>query len=447
MFDLTEKTTLSKSIKIIDGHILRLVNNIDETKKIIEILNKINLMGTSVINTKIYSEEDNLIEHEKLKNIIHSEEYTESMAYDISEVGFNLITALREEGLYNWDIVPNNFSLINGNWVLHDFDSISFFPNHIKTLVRSLFKISFSSFELTSSIIPRKYIKQCFLNRVSAKDLINIVPLKKWYIYVFQLYYCLLLTRIGLNSLVIKQLKKIFGRYKNNFQKKYYNYSLNVKSEKLYCLINNILDISNTKDLFIIAGVGEEDNAINFALSNRYKDTNSFVYIDDYEKCDNVYNYLQRENIKNIKTAVLYPLVCDENIPKNYTYRALYDDYAKERFNCDTVIIFDFDKLLKTNGDISELLGNKGSTIIDFTNNNFIMHTKSKDIENITKYLKDYFEKVEVIYQDDDIIISCTNKTDKTPYSTHKMYRNHSRGANKKLQIKQLKEIIKKYKS
>ena len=69
------KVVYTKKVYEQDGCIIRSVKDIFEAKKIIEILSKNNILGVSVVDTKVYSEAENLLTHENLEGIIYSEEY------------------------------------------------------------------------------------------------------------------------------------------------------------------------------------------------------------------------------------------------------------------------------------------------------------------------------------------------------------------------------------
>ena len=77
----------SNKVKICGNRVFRYVDNIDDAKKIIAVCQ--NKLGEGVVGTKVYSEEENLLEHEFISPIIHSGEYTESMAYDVTEIALN----------------------------------------------------------------------------------------------------------------------------------------------------------------------------------------------------------------------------------------------------------------------------------------------------------------------------------------------------------------------
>ena len=87
---IVQDKILSKTLEIKDGKLLRNVEDISAIKKLIELLSKKRYIGSNVIDTKIYSEDEKLVEHEILKYIIHSGEYTESMAYDVNKLSLEM---------------------------------------------------------------------------------------------------------------------------------------------------------------------------------------------------------------------------------------------------------------------------------------------------------------------------------------------------------------------
>ena len=92
---------LSKTLKIKDGKLLRNVEDILSIKKLINLLSNKGYIGSNVISTQIYNEEEKLVEHEILKYIIHSGEYTESMAYDVNELSLKMAIDKQQQILFH----------------------------------------------------------------------------------------------------------------------------------------------------------------------------------------------------------------------------------------------------------------------------------------------------------------------------------------------------------
>ena len=167
---------LSKTLEIKNGKLLRTVEDISAIEKLIEILNKKSYIGSTIINTQINSREDNLVEHEILKYIIHSGEYTESMAYDVNMQSLKMALDLVDEGVFSYDLLPHNFTFHNGNWFLYDFDSFQLTPNKVITEIRGFFKIIFSNYEILR-LISRKELEHYYLTRYRIEDILKIVKL------------------------------------------------------------------------------------------------------------------------------------------------------------------------------------------------------------------------------------------------------------------------------
>ena len=78
-------------IIIKDKKVYRKVNNIESFRKLISVFEAQNLLGSEIVDTKIIDIEKNLLEHPFINPIIHSGEFTISMAYDIMNNAFNVI--------------------------------------------------------------------------------------------------------------------------------------------------------------------------------------------------------------------------------------------------------------------------------------------------------------------------------------------------------------------
>ena len=170
-----EDKVLSKTLQIKNGKLLRNVDDTLSIKKILEILEKKGYKNNFVVKTQIFSEDEKLIEHEILKYIIHSGEYTESMAYDVNIHSLKMALDLIDEGVYAYDLLPHNFTFYNGKWFLYDFDSFQLNPEKIITEIRGFFKIVFSNFEILR-LISRKELGYFYLTRYRIEDIIKLIP-------------------------------------------------------------------------------------------------------------------------------------------------------------------------------------------------------------------------------------------------------------------------------
>lgn len=411
-------TVFSKTLEIKNNKLLRTVPNIDEIEKIIKVIDKKGLFDSSVVNTKVFSKEENIIEHEYLNYIIHSGEYTESMGYDVEKYSLELALDFIKEEVYGWDLLPHNFTYKNGKWFLYDFDSFSLNPERIITQMRGFFKIAFSNFEV-QRLLTRTEMSYFYLTRMRIEDIIQLIPLNRWIYLYWNMFRCQRLLNAKKYEEVYKFLLKQFEKYTQNYKKEYYEYSLKNKEEKLFEIINE--EIKESKTIFCVGEVASK-----WAIQNEQKNYNieKFAYIDDYVTCDKYYNYIHKNGYKNLSTAVLYPLVDDEDIDKTINYRALYDSYAQFRFYSDCVISLDNDNI--------EVLKN-------FTNN--ILVVKSE--QDISEKLKEHFDNITKI----ENIYIAKNKKDKTKPTPNKLYEDGNRGPDAHRQTWELLKIIKqKYK-
>ena len=324
---------LSKTLEIKNGKLLRTVEDISAIEKLIKILNKKSYIGSTIINTQINSREDNLVEHEILKYIIHSGEYTESMAYDVNMQSLKMALDLVDEGVFSYDLLPHNFTFHNGNWFLYDFDSFQLTPNKVITEIRGFFKIIFSNYEILR-LISRKELEHYYLTRYRIEDILKIIPFHRWlYLFTHQTI-CNILYKTKQYKLIYKYLKKLFENYSKKHKKNYYKYENNSD----FSYLNTLLEQNNLSSIFCI---GETSGK--WAIDSKQSGINAqkLLYINDYDICDSYYNYIVANKRKDIIPAVLYPLVDDNEISKDYKYRALYDSYAQERFYSDAVIYLD----------------------------------------------------------------------------------------------------------
>lgn len=401
----------TKTLEIKDGKLLRKVPNIEEIEKILNVIKNKGLIGSSVVNTKIFSKEENLIEHEYLNYIIHSGEYTESMAYDVQKYALDLGLDFLKDKIYGWDLLAHNFTYRNGTWFLYDLDSFSLDPQKLITQLRGFFKITFSNYEILR-YLTRSEMSYYYLTRIKIEDIIKLIPFSRWFYLVLNMSFCQILYNLKQYKSLYSYLKFLFNSYNKNYKKEYYEFSINEEECKLFEFINE--ELKNVKNAFC---VGEKASRWALYNENTCSNINKFAYIDDYTICDKYYNYIYKNCFKNISTAVLYPFVDDEKINKNISYRALYDTYAQFRFVSEAVISLDVD-------NIEELK--------NFTTNMLII----KSEKELTQELKKYFNEV----QKNGTLYTAKDKKDKTKPVPSKNYTDGNRGPDA---IRQTSEILK----
>ena len=318
-------------IEIEENFVLRDASEIaslDDFKNIINVINSSLYLKKHIIETELYSEKKIILKHRKIRHIIHSEEYTTSMAYDVTETAINIALDLIQYGIYANDLLPHNFTFENGKWILYDFCSFGYNKKGFKTQIRGLYNISFSAFELLK-FVNRSYLKYYFLTRIKFSRLYKMIPF-------LSLKFAMSLFLLKRPDICLKYIKNVFNSYKKNQNKKIYDFTIDDKNKQIYNYVDNI--ISECSDIFCI-GCFSGDWAV---FSN--KNIQRCVYIADYDKCDEYYNYITQNNISNISTGVLQPLTEDDKIDDNIQYRALYDSFTMERFVSDAVF-FDFDEI------------------------------------------------------------------------------------------------------
>ena len=412
---------LSKTLKIQGGKLLRNVEDISAIKKLIELLSKKGYIGSNVIDTKIFSEEEKLVEHEILKYVIHSGEYTESMAYDVNELSLKMAIDMCSVGVFAYDLLPHNFTFHNGKWFLYDFDSFQFNPTKSITQIRGFFKIIFSNYEILR-LISRKELKHYYLTRYRIEDIFHIIPLHRWLYLFLNQTLCNVLYLLGFHKLTYLYLRKLFNKYSKKHIKSYYQYDENFSHTEL----NELLLKFDIKSAFC---VGEE--SAKWAICNEQQNHNiqKLVYIDDYKLCDEYYNYIVKNEFKNIIPAVLYPLVDEDAIPLNYKYRALYDTYAQERFYSDCVVALDIE-----DNDKQELF----KTLSVFSSNVLVLSSKNLN-HDVSNYLKTLYREVDVV---GSFVIAKGKINDVIPIS-NKLYKDGNRGPDARRQSRMVKELIK----
>ena len=414
---------LSKTLKIVNGKLLRNVEDVASIENLVEILNKKGYIGKNIIDTKVYSREEKLVEHEILKYIIHSGEYTESMAYDVNELSLKMALDLVDDGAYAYDLLPHNFTFHNGNWFLYDFDSFQLKPEKVITEIRGFFKIVFSNCEILR-LISRKELGHYYLTRYRIEDIFHIIPFHRWlYLFVNQTI-CNILFKMKQYKLIYKYLKNLFNKYSKNHNKYYYEYKNNID----FSTINELIKQNDISSIFCIG-----ETSANWAINANKSEINTqkLVYIDDYEICDSYYNYIKKEGIEDIIPAVLYPLIDDKEINKEYKYRALYDSYAQERFYSDTVIYIEEE----INKSIIEQL-------VTFTKEILVLKNTQKTGEYAT-LLNSFFTDIEIT---NDYLIAKNKIENKVPIG-NRPYKDGNRGPDAIRQSQEVKELIKKRKA
>lgn len=409
-----EDTVFSPKLEVKDGKLLRTVANIDETEKIINIINSKKLFNKSIVETKFFSKEKKLIEHNYISYIIHSGEYTESMAYDVQKYALDFGLDFLEDGVCGWDLLPHNFTYHNGTWFLYDFDALSLNRRQLITNYRGYFKITFSNYEILK-YLTRKEMTYYYLTRIKMENLLKLIPFYRSFFLFLNLSYCKILHRFGQDKHVYKYLIRLFNQYTKNYKKEYYEFSINEQDGKLFELINS--ELKNANSAFCVG-----ENASKWALYSESagSNINKFAYIDDYAICDKYYNYIYKNSFKNISTAVLYPFVDDEKIDKNISYRALYDSYAQFRFVSEAVVSLDIDNV--------EVLKN-------FTTDILII----KSEKDLTTELQKYFNFVE---KQDNLYIA-KNKIDIKRSIPTKKYNDANRMAESEKQTLAIGKLLK----
>ncbi len=399
--ELGKKKKKSKSVyvKVEKDRVIRKVDNLKEAEVVMLAAKQKNMLGKSIIDTRVLSEDENLLEHRKIKHILHSGEYTVSMAYDVTKLALDMALEFIKSGIYSYDLLPYNFTFENGNWVLYDFGALKITPDQIKTQIRSIFKISFSAFELTK-VIDRASLKHYYLNRIKLYDLIRMIPPKNWIRFTETLRSAQVMCTLGLYERAYTVLRNYYNHYEQEFVPEVYEYKPEKGEKENFDIITNTLKDKGLKDIFCVG-----ESAGKWAIKSD-KALSKFVYLDDYDLCDKYYNYLKEKKAKNISTGVLYPLMEDDNIPENLRYRALYDYFAKERFLSEGVVA-DLDEFMSDESDVNNFCRN----ISDFAEKIIILKTVNvQKAQKISDMLKGYFSDTEVTEAGGYSIISAYNK-------------------------------------
>ena len=414
---------LSKTLKIVNGKLLRNVEDVASIENLVEILKKKGYIEKNIIDTKIYSREEKLVEHEILKYIIHSGEYTESMAYDVNELSLKMALDLVDERVYAYDLLPHNFTFHNGNWFLYDFDSFQLKPEKVITEIRGFFKIIFSNYEILR-LISRKELGHYYLTRYRIEDIFHIIPFHRWlYLFANQTV-CNILFKMKQYKLIYKYLKNLFNKYSKNHKKHYYEYQNNTD----FSIINELIKQNDISSIFYI---GETASNLAINASKSEITAQKLVYIDNYDICDSYYNYVKKEEIKDIIPAVLYPLVDDKEIKKEYKYRALYDSYAQERFYSDSVIYLE-----------EEINENIIEQLVIFTKKILVLKSTQKTDEYAT-LLNRFFTDIEITNE----YLIAKNKIDNKIPVANRPYKDGNRGPDAHRQTWEVLKLLQNKKS
>ena len=417
--------------------IYRKAENINDSLKIMSVLEKHNYFKNKVVETCISTEEENTLEHKYISPIIHSGEYTTSMAYDVTKCALDMAIELIDDKIFSFDLLPHNFTYHNGEWLLYDFGSFETHPKNVKTQLRGTFKITFSSFELLKKL-DRKAIKHCFLNRINHFYLFKMISHKNWFLWCLTQYYCLLLYKLRLYKKSYLQLQKYFNKYEKAYKRETYNFTTTNQEKDLYKYIDEILNQNNIKTTF---GLGEKSAQW---ASNSQNNSTKFIYLDNYDICDKYYNFIYKNNHKNISTAVIYPFMQDKEINENLTYRGIYDYFAKERYNAQAVVILNSDELyLSKDFQVDKFAEHiaEFSTYLYF--HAFAKENEQDLAQKIKNEVEKYFNNVNLIEKNEKIILVATSK--KYPpkdYSNLKQYINNNRGPEAKQQSLEIINII-----
>ena len=182
-------------------------------------------------------------------------------------------------------------------------------------------------------------------------------------------------------------------------------------------------------------------NSVDYAAASG-NNAKKFVYIEDYSLCDEFYNYIYRNGRAEISTAVLYPMVQDEEIPQEYHYRALYDSFAQERFESDAVVITNYSEFFDIDEDV--LLKN----LSRFGSKLMVLGFSCKDekYRNISEKITTYYKSCECIESDDGVFLVGKNRIDceRKLCICGKEYTNNNRRECEVLHSEKILEILKK---
>jgi len=299
-----------------------------------------------------------------------------------------------------------------------------------------MFTINFPAFELLK-ITHRKELKHFFLNRIKPNKLKKMLNTTNFLKIFFNSKICLFLCDLKLYKQAYLYLQKVFDKYYAEYNKKT-KQTFKINNDKtLFNIIDSILSEHSIKNCF---GTGE--TFANWSLSSNLP-INKFAYIDDYDICDAFYNHIYQNKINNISTAVIAPLLEDEDIPSEQSHRALYDCFAQSRFISDAVIIPNLSQMLTSKTfDYSTFSKNivrfsKKLLLIKFEND------VSIDLEILMTELNKVYNNVELITRDEFKFLLCTSPSEwRYDIPPSLLYQNDNRGKEKTQQSEKIIEIL-----
>lgn len=428
---------INSKLSIVDNRVIREVDDINDVKKILDAIEKIEDLKYNIVDTKLIPKEEKLIEHEYLPTIINSGEFTESMLLDINNVAIDLYLSMLDNGIYSFDLLPHNFTYYKGKWVLFDFGAFETIPDNVKTQVRNWYKIYLSAYELLN-IVERSELKQYFLNRVKTLNLKKMIPLKNWLIFSFNSRICQILCSLKLYRQACYFYKRNLNKYIKKQNRNERKLFIPESNPNLFNILDNIL---NTCQINTTFGIGK--SYANWTIGSSLKLQN-FAYIDNYKICDEFYNYIYTKNLNNITTAVIYPFIEDTNISNDLNYRGLYDNYSQERFNADSVIILDFDELYKNEFFNYEQFVN---CIAGFSNKYLIIRidNTTANLDTLTNNLEKYYNNISIQEFDNfKFLVAKTKEKRIFIQKPSEAYENNNRMLCAAIHDKEVIDIIKK---
>ena len=430
---------MEKEVRIFKkgNKIYRKVNDIDEITQIINIFDKNGFFPDKIVETKVYDKQNKILESACLPTIIHTGEFTPSMLIDLTQQTIEMAETLLPLGVYPFDLVPHNYTYHNGNWTFYDFDSFSLNKNLFKAQIRSTFKVTFCAFEILKRLKRNKQ-KHYFLNRISHSEFFKMVSFLTFLSWAIKLSTCLFLHKLNLNELALRLIKQQFKNYKKNILLEELSFSCE-ENDNITCnIIDKILIENNINSIFTITKKSAKWSTQSKTIARK------FVYLDDYDLCDKFYNFIHKNNYKNISTAVIYPFMKDNEIPKNTTYKGIYDYFAQERFNAEAVIILDSSELHENkNFDIETFCKN----IVEFSTQLLVQVFDKKTESNLAQKIKNelvkYYKNTEIIEQNDSIILIAKEKTvPLTNFNSLPQYENSNRAKEAKQHSKEIIKLL-----
>lgn len=414
---------MAGKVKVIDGKVLRVVDDVDASEKIINVVLNKGFFNKKIVGTRFYSKADKILEHDFVSPIIHSGEYTTSMAYDVTEDALNLAIDMVKEGIYSFDLLPHNFTYHNGEWLLYDFGAFETFPKNAKTLLRSTFKISFSAFELLKKL-TRSDLKHYFLNRIKTSYLFKMLPLLDFIRLNLKLRCCMILYSLKMYEQAYILLQKYFEDYKKQYKKEMYSLKNTYDPEVFNAVDEILLDLDNS-NCFVFGEAGA-----NWAYKSTSK-ISKFVYLDDYELCDKFYNLIRNNNRKDISTAVIYPYMIEDEIADGMQYKGIYDYFAQERFSSDVVIVFEnLFQDARFCQNISQFA--KKYLLVKF----------EKENKNFADEFNKYFEKSETIEKNGLSFVLFSEPKKPVEVKNRREYINNNRHAEENIHSQKILEIL-----